>query len=82
MFLCRPRPGVRPPGAVATRRRVSLGRITSSTTPRASAAWQHTEGDFALEAYPDGHFFLTDHVAAILTLIRAELTRSVPSRRR
>jgi pyochelin biosynthesis protein PchC len=62
---------------------VLTGDADPKTSPDQAAAWrQHTEGDFTLETYPGGHFFLTDHVAAILTLIRAELTRALPSRRR
>jgi surfactin synthase thioesterase subunit len=36
-----------------------------------AAAWrEHTEGEFELVVYPGGHFFLNDHVPAILTRLR------------
>lgn len=46
-------------------------------------AWQaHTEADFDFRVYPGGHFFLTAHQAAVLGVMRDQLTgRTAPSAR-
>ncbi|MEU3878242.1 thioesterase domain-containing protein, partial [Streptomyces sp. NPDC029704] len=61
-------------------RRVScpLTVLTGDADPRTSleeaAAWQrHTEGEFRLEVFPGGHFFLTGNQAAVNAEIAREL---------
>ena len=46
-------------------------------TPLAQAeAWAaHTTAECALHVYRGGHFFLSDHVPAVLDLVRGHLTR-------
>ncbi|WP_436792072.1 thioesterase II family protein [Yinghuangia sp. YIM S10712] len=48
----------------------SLTVLTGDADPKVSlaeaAAWrEHTTGDFALHAFPGGHFYLTDHQKAV-----------------
>jgi surfactin synthase thioesterase subunit len=53
---------------------VLTGDADPKTSLEQARAWRrHTDGDFALEVYPGGHFFLTDHVPAVLALIHDHL---------
>lgn len=53
--------------------------LTGESDPRVSSeeaeAWrEHTSGPFALHTFPGGHFFLTEHVDAVLALISRTLS--------
>ncbi|MEV4068755.1 thioesterase II family protein [Nonomuraea fuscirosea] len=58
--------------------------LTGEDDPRAPvadvAAWRaHTTGAFRLHTFPGGHFYLTDHLPRIASLIRDHATTTVPS---
>lgn len=62
--------------------------FTGSDDPKVSLdearAWQaHTTADFDFRAFPGGHFFLTQHQAGVLGVMKEQLTsgRPVPSAR-
>lgn len=58
--------------------------LTGEDDPRAPledvAAWrEHTTGAFHMYTFPGGHFYLTDHLSRIMSLIRAHVAEAVPS---
>ena len=48
------------------------------TIEEAQAWREHTDGDFSLEAFPGGHFYLNDHVPEILDRIRRHVRAVAP----
>jgi len=64
----------RPGPALACPITVFTGDDDPRTTLEEARAWAgHTSGDFELNVYPGGHFFLTEHQAAIVERISAAL---------
>ncbi|MDQ2588937.1 thioesterase II family protein [Saccharothrix yanglingensis] len=56
---------------------VLTGDADPKTTAAEAEGWrEHTTGAFDLRVYPGGHFFLTDHQAEVLDLLRGGLTRA------
>ncbi|MET8222757.1 thioesterase domain-containing protein [Streptomyces sp. NPDC005301] len=54
------------------------GEQDARVTPEDAAAWKrHTSGDFRQESFPGGHFFLSEHRAAVARLV-ADRARSAP----
>ncbi|MET7641392.1 alpha/beta fold hydrolase [Streptomyces sp. NPDC005438] len=71
-----------PPGV---RLKASITAMSGEDDPKASpdevAAWEeHTEGEFDLRMYPGGHFYLTEHAADVLAVIRERLGEPAASR--
>lgn len=57
---------------------VLTGDADPKTTMAEAEAWRgHTEGEFRVEVYPGGHFFLAEHQDAV----RAQLTRALAAGR-
>ncbi|MFJ6038648.1 thioesterase II family protein [Streptomyces ardesiacus] len=57
--------------------------FTGDSDPRVSAdeadAWSaHTSAEFDLRTYPGGHFFLTDHQADLIRVVRERLAPDAP----
>lgn len=54
---------------------VLTGDADPKTTLDEARAWErHTEGEFSLRVFAGGHFFLADHQAAVLRLVRDQMT--------
>ncbi|GAB2898606.1 alpha/beta fold hydrolase [Streptomyces deserti] len=64
------------PGAtIAAPITVLTGDADPRTTLDEARAWeQHTTGDFDLKVFPGGHFYLTEHAAEVIEVLRAHLT--------
>lgn len=65
--------------------RTPVTALTGDADPKTpvdqARAWsEHTSGGFDLQVYRGGHFFLSDHVPAVLDLVREQLTRMAPTR--
>lgn len=56
------------------------GDSDPTTSIEEARGWaSHTTAEFALEIYPGGHFFLTEHLGSVVERIRAELGISLDS---
>jgi surfactin synthase thioesterase subunit len=55
---------------------VFVGDADPKVTTEEAKTWrQHTTGEFALQVYRGGHFYLVEHSADVLARLRADLTR-------
>ncbi|MDX3538892.1 alpha/beta fold hydrolase [Streptomyces sp. MB09-01] len=74
-YRYRPGPALTSPVTVLT------GDSDPEVTAEEAAAWaDHTVGPFALHRFPGGHFYLNEHVAEVIALIRGGLAQPVLSR--